>query len=61
MIGRWRRGSKFVLGRGCVGFCDFPGPSIKDGGLEVAFMSRKEYVIAPPSSFTGCMFGSGDS
>jgi hypothetical protein len=42
MIGRRRRESWFVWGRGCVGFCGFPGPSIKDGGLEVAFMSRKE-------------------
>ena len=31
-----------VWGRGCMGFCDFPGPSLTDGGAEIGVMSRKE-------------------
>lgn len=38
----WRRGSRFVLERGSMESCDFPGPSITDGGPEVWVMSRKE-------------------
>jgi len=40
--GGWGRESRFVWKRGCMGFCDFLGPSIIDEGPEAVVMSRNE-------------------